>query len=268
MLEGINIDLPQGKLHVEVLGSGSKRALAFHGITRSSAQWAFISEKLKAEFIWFCVDLPFHGKSTPWREGPITYEETFQIFTALLQKMEVGPSEKIIVAGYSIGGRFALEFARHFPERVKGLLLIAPDGLITNPWMAFSTGLGKGLFNKLMLKPEGINSFVQRLIRMKLVPANYGTVSNWYLQSEDLRLLIWRSWTAFRPIGSVNNLRKLPPTTPIWAMFGEKDMLIPPKTARYLKNTQAIIKIVNEGHILLHSGNNPQFEAWLLGDAE
>ena len=268
MQEGINIELPQGNLHIGVFGNGSEKVLAFHGIIRSSDQWSFVSQKLRERFTWFCVDLPFHGKSIPWREGAMSHEETAQIFNALLQKMEVGPTESIIVAGYSIGGRFALEFARHFPERVKGLLLIAPDGLITNPWMRFSTGAGRGLFRRLMLKPDALNSFVHRLIRLKVLPASYGTLGNWYLQSEDLRLLIWRSWTAFRPIGSLNDLKKLPPTTRIWAMFGVKDMLIPSKTARCLKSTNATVKIVDQGHILLHSGSNYQLEAWLMGDEE
>jgi pimeloyl-ACP methyl ester carboxylesterase len=36
------------------------------------------------------------------------------------------------VIGYSLGGGIAVDFAVHFPDMVKGLVLLAPSGLIRN----------------------------------------------------------------------------------------------------------------------------------------
>lgn len=78
----------------------------------------------------------YHGES--WIEGkkPLEIEEWLSIWDRLLEKENVkNPS----IWAYSMGAKFALTSAIFRSNQVGPLFLMAPDGMVMNPWYAFAT---------------------------------------------------------------------------------------------------------------------------------
>jgi len=92
-----------------------------HGFTGSSLEWKFILEKLNKKFLSVAVDLIGHG-DTSSPENPELYgsesqaQQLNKIFTALSFK-------KVILCGYSLGGRAALSYYANYADKTAGLIL-------------------------------------------------------------------------------------------------------------------------------------------------
>jgi 2-succinyl-6-hydroxy-2,4-cyclohexadiene-1-carboxylate synthase len=92
--------------------------LAFHGFFGTGEDWMFLQREftereLKAN--WECPDLPGHGRS--YDERPASIQSWLTLLNVKIQF----PS---ILIGYSMGGRWAIEYALSFPEKVTALVLI------------------------------------------------------------------------------------------------------------------------------------------------
>jgi 2-succinyl-6-hydroxy-2,4-cyclohexadiene-1-carboxylate synthase len=121
------------KLNVEYFPSAEKGAafvFLLHGFTGSSEDWLEIIPNLNEKFSYVAVDLIGHGKSEA-PSNPDLYtanslvhqlDEVFGHFT----------QGKIILIGYSMGGRAALTYAAHHPEKLSGLILQSTGAGIAN----------------------------------------------------------------------------------------------------------------------------------------
>src|SRR5690606_34373299 len=118
---------------------GPKTLLAFHGIGQTGAGcFRPFGVLLGGHFTVYAFDLPFHGESRThfdqkrWLTGdaPILPVEWREYLSSFLQTQNIG---KFSVAGFSLGGRFALATMGLFPERIEKAFLIAPDGLVDQP---------------------------------------------------------------------------------------------------------------------------------------
>jgi predicted alpha/beta hydrolase family esterase len=98
--------------------------LLLHGMRYSAATWqelgtlAFLA---RAGFHAVAIDWPGFGATPRWSEEPDA--------AALLERVaaELG-SRPALVVGPSMGGASALEFAARHPQRLRGLIAIAPAG--------------------------------------------------------------------------------------------------------------------------------------------
>lgn len=108
-------------LHYETSGSFEHPVTCFlHGFMGSGDDWSLITEALGDESFSICVDLPGHGKSV----GRPSYEYTMEGATqALADVLDDAGVQTCDLVGYSMGGRVALYFAIHHPERVNSLIL-------------------------------------------------------------------------------------------------------------------------------------------------
>jgi 2-succinyl-6-hydroxy-2,4-cyclohexadiene-1-carboxylate synthase len=108
------------EFHVEVEGSGPP-LLLLHGFTGSVRAWDEVRPALAAAARCIWVDALGHGQSAipaePERYG---LDWSTRDLTALLDSLEL---EQADVLGYSMGGRAALHFAVHAPQRVRRLIL-------------------------------------------------------------------------------------------------------------------------------------------------
>jgi 2-succinyl-6-hydroxy-2,4-cyclohexadiene-1-carboxylate synthase len=92
-----------------------------HGFTGSGKDWDNIIPELHKDFNYVTVDLPGHGGSeSPNYPEPYTPESLVkqlqELFTHFTRK-------KVILLGYSMGGRAALMFSLNKNSRVRGLIL-------------------------------------------------------------------------------------------------------------------------------------------------
>ncbi|HEY7751693.1 MAG TPA: 2-succinyl-6-hydroxy-2,4-cyclohexadiene-1-carboxylate synthase [Ignavibacteriaceae bacterium] len=99
-----------------------------HGFTGSSNDWhaetvsgQSICSQLDERFNKISIDLIGHGKSdspndTQFYNSDSVAQQIHDVISSFTQK-------KVVVAGYSLGGRAALAFAVKFHEKLKGLIL-------------------------------------------------------------------------------------------------------------------------------------------------
>ncbi len=117
-------ELASLKLNVEFFHSvenDEPPLLFLHGFTGSSEDWRAISAHIDKSFPAIGIDLIGHGKSdSPESEELYTAEA---IANQVNNIIELTVKGKVILAGYSMGGRAALNFAVKYPEKVAALIL-------------------------------------------------------------------------------------------------------------------------------------------------
>jgi 2-succinyl-6-hydroxy-2,4-cyclohexadiene-1-carboxylate synthase len=121
------------KLNVEHLSEfdASKKTILFlHGFTGSSNDWKDVVQKIDKRFNKTAVDLIGHGKSS----SPTSVN--YYMGDSLTNQIELVINhliiKEVILCGYSIGGRIALNFAIAKPNMVKGLILESASAGIKN----------------------------------------------------------------------------------------------------------------------------------------
>lgn len=95
----------------------------------SANDWAGVIAGLGQDYHSLAVDMPGHGRSTGLADAIYTMDDAARALVDVLDERGV---ERCAVVGYSMGGRLALYFALHFPERCRKLVLeSASPGLKT-----------------------------------------------------------------------------------------------------------------------------------------
>ena len=114
------------RLHVRDTGPRAAPAvLLIHGFGSSLHTWEDIAPGLAADRRVVRIDLPGFGLTGPDPTGDYTDERAHRILLALLDRLGIARAD---VVGSSMGGRIAWSLAAAHPERVRRLVLMAPDG--------------------------------------------------------------------------------------------------------------------------------------------
>jgi pimeloyl-ACP methyl ester carboxylesterase len=119
-LDGLNV-------HYRIIGSG-KPVVLLHGTGASLHTWEQFSDNLKDSFQLISLDLPAFGLTG----GRADHDYSMEMYTSFLKKF----TEKLSLttfdlAGNSLGGRIAWEFAATYPEQVRKLILLDAAGYPT-----------------------------------------------------------------------------------------------------------------------------------------
>jgi len=113
------------KINIEFLREENKSEyplLVFlHGFTGSSNDWNTIIPSIKSEFSSAAIDLTGHGKSDS--PANINYYTIESLVKQVYDVINHISKNKIIMVGYSMGGRAALSFAVKYPEMIEALIL-------------------------------------------------------------------------------------------------------------------------------------------------
>ena len=95
-------------------GSGPKQVICFHGYGEEATLYSFLEKYAGNHFTFYAIDLPFHGQ-TKWNDGlAFTHNDLQQIVETILTER----NEKLILMGFSLGGRIALSFYQSQPEQI------------------------------------------------------------------------------------------------------------------------------------------------------
>ncbi len=92
-----------------------------HGFTGSANDWDFVLEQFPGNSSPIFIDLIGHGESDS-PNSVVFYETKFQI-ELLKYVLEYFELKKVILVGYSMGGRLALSFTMKYQEFVDALVL-------------------------------------------------------------------------------------------------------------------------------------------------
>lgn len=109
----------------------SKKTLLFlHGFTGSANDWNDIAQKIDKRFNKLALDLIGHGKSSS--PSSVNYYMPDSVISQIEKVISDLSLKEIILCGYSMGGRVALNFTLTKPELVKGLILESASAGLKN----------------------------------------------------------------------------------------------------------------------------------------
>lgn len=128
---GSSVQLKLGRVNYMLGGPPAPAPLVVcaHGLNSSLAAFELMAPTLVgAGFRLLTYDLYGFGLSARPKGGRLDLGTLVEQLRLLLDSV-VGP-EPVYLVGYSMGGVVVSAFARHFPQRVKRLLLLAPAGYL------------------------------------------------------------------------------------------------------------------------------------------
>jgi 2-succinyl-6-hydroxy-2,4-cyclohexadiene-1-carboxylate synthase len=96
-------------------------AFFLHGFTGCAKDWVPVVSLLDKKYNYYLVDLVGHGKSDSPKENYYYFIDS--IVNQLKEIILSLSNSKIVLAGYSMGGRIALNFALQNASLLKGLIL-------------------------------------------------------------------------------------------------------------------------------------------------
>jgi len=116
------------RLQWAATGQGQKTIVLVHGWTCDSTSWEFQVPVLSRKYRVVTLDLPGHGRS----QGPKDGHFSMDLFARAVESVrrQVGAS-RIVLVGHSMGTPVIRQYAREYPRRVAGLVLV--DGLVSLP---------------------------------------------------------------------------------------------------------------------------------------
>ncbi len=110
---------------------GDKKPIIFlHGFLGSSSDWNEIVKSLPEKFYPVQIDLIGHGKSDSPEE--LKHYCASSIINQISEVQKQLNFDRVILCGYSMGGRAALSYAIKYPSKVAGLILAGSTAGIEN----------------------------------------------------------------------------------------------------------------------------------------
>lgn len=241
-------------------GNAPDLAIAFHGFGREAADFKGFQAAFGRMRSVVAVNLFAHANSRLPRfravTNSITPDEWKDVFEAFLDHLGV---ETVVLVGYSIGGRVALCTFDWMPDRVSGLLLMAPDGMKTNRLADFSTSTwaGKVLQQSVMRWPGLLLASANAAHRFKLIDRKLHRFVNVHMGTEASRMqvyAVWHIYRFFRPNRQRIVQRIQESQKPFLMLFGRTDSVISAalgqRFASRLGNDNALV-VLDVGHQLM-----------------
>jgi pimeloyl-ACP methyl ester carboxylesterase len=225
--------------------------LLLHGFGSSLQAWDDWSVKLEQKYRVIRLDLPGFGLTGASPANDYSEEKDLATLTHFADKLGL---EKFSIMGHSMGGKMAWSLAASQPERVRALVLMAPDGfpetkdIGTKPYEVPAVmGLIKYVFPKYLVRKsiepafsdaDALNdALVNRYFDMLRAPGVRGAILNRSNQT------IYTD-----PVPRLKAIKA--PTLLIW---GEQDQMIPSTNAQsyanVLSNSTTVI-VPKLGHLL------------------
>jgi pimeloyl-ACP methyl ester carboxylesterase len=220
-------------LHYSKVGNGPRNLLMVHGFGQDNKSFQGLSAVLSKQYTAYVFDLYFHGQSH-WGHGEEPLEKTHwkEIVGGFLQENKM---ENFSLAGYSLGGKFALATLEAFPERTDAVILLAPDGIKTSVWYTFATYpiIVRKIFKRMIRRPQLFQSIARFLHRCGLVDKGVLKFAEFQMNSEEKRNRVYYSWVVFRHLEvDLNRMAELinQYKIPLTVIVGQYDKVIEPRS--------------------------------------
>jgi pimeloyl-ACP methyl ester carboxylesterase len=224
-------------LHFSKFGHGPHTLLAFHGIGQDGLScFQCFEEPLGVHYTIYAFDLFFHGQSGAISENAISKE----FWTATVQDfLRQHHINRFDIAGFSIGGRFALATLEAFAGQVDNVFLIAPDGVSEHPLYTLASRFWptRMIFKKLLQYPAVLFKTSNLLQKAGFISNGLNIFTQKVLDSPQKRQSVYHSWVSFRKlrfdIPDLFNSTEQNKVT-IHLFVGKFDKLLKPKHVRKL----------------------------------
>lgn len=225
--------------------------LLLHGFGSNLQTWDVWSKKLEQNFRVIRLDLPGFGLTGASPVHDYSEQNDLATLTRFVNKLGLS---SFSVVGHSMGGKMAWNLAAAEPDRVKALVLMAPDG--------FPDAKDIGSKPYEMPSVMGLMKFClpKFLVRKSIEPAFFNPkaltdplVNRYYdmLRAPGVREAILQRGNQTIYTDPVPRLKKI--TAPTLLIWGEQDLLIPSSNAKSYAGVLPVSKTVllpNLGHLI------------------
>ena len=238
------IEINNIELYYEEYGDGEEAVILLHGFLSSSKMWAdsYVPDLTKRYKV-YAIDVRGHGNSNRVKDGCNLQQMADDIYQFVILK----DIDECILAGMSMGGAIAIQFAINFPEKIKSLILMnpGPGTLFSKGFFFISPILSFVSQKKYLLKPFFNSVLMNPLSRNKL-----------YEFVDDAALVSKETWLQYlHPDNRIYNFNRLKNLTiPTLVIIGKKDKAIPIDFQEDIADTiPKAVKVVmnNEGHAVV-----------------
>lgn len=248
MINVIDFTFKNRRIRIYESGEGSEILFLFHGFGQTGQVFDQWHRELGVSHRIYAFDLFFHGASDQVEE-----HVTIDLWKALLDHFIVKENiSDFHLAGYSLGGRFVNATLQEFPNRVKSITYMAPDGFFESPWHRLAITF-KPIFKWMMSHPKALIKFSDGIEKTRIVSSSMVKFAQRELRDAENRIRVYRSWVFLK--------RLVPPPKRIakmindhhikcWVFLGARDHIIPPeKVSRHLRRANtAMITILDKRH--------------------
>ena len=188
----------KSKLHYAKAGNGEHALLIFHGYGQDHRVFESLIATLKETYSIYVFDLYFHGSSV-WAhdESPLSKKEWKETINLFLDENNI---KDFSVAGFSLGGKFALATMEAYADRTKEIFLIAPDGIKTSFWYSLATYpiAFRRFFKSMILHHNRFLTIANQLNKYNLVDRGLIRFAEFQMNTEEKRRRVYYSWVVFR----------------------------------------------------------------------
>ncbi len=247
------IQYKNNRLHYDKGGNGSTPLLLFHGFGQSYKLFEDWIAELGDKYTLYPFDLFFHGQSEWNSEQPLEKSDWKNSIDLFLTNEGITTFE---IAGFSLGGKFAMATLELFPERVKRIFLLAPDGIKTSAWYSLATYpvATRSLFKSMIKRPERFFLLINLARSLGLVDKGVIRFVENQMNTEAKRAQVYNSWVYFRHIAvDLNIIANLLNTNsiPLVLLVGKYDKVILAENMNILLD-----KLDSKQFNLLEAGHN------------
>ena len=261
------IEIDGMDVHYRDEGEGEVIVL-IHGTASSLHTWDKWVEELKGSYRIIRLDMPAFGLTGANTTGDYTIKSYTSFLNAFLKELSI---DCFYLAGNSLGGNIAWNYAVDYPEQIKKLVLINSSGLPTNkaqPWIfkMAKTPVVSSLF--LSITPRFV---VKKNLEQvyhddsKVTDALVTRFHDMSLRTGNRQAFIDRARTDFKLGDSVNYARLKSVKSKTLIIWGENDEWIPLKNGKQMDSlipNSKLSIIKNSGHVPMEE--NPTQSATLM----
>ncbi len=223
--------------------------VAVHGFGGDKETWLLMAPWLPRRWRTVLLDLPGHGASSAMRDASARAQAA--VLAGFLDHLGI---ERAVIAGNSMGGGIALRFARDYPDRVRGLVLVASVAAEVVP-NELTAALDRG---ENLLVPDSHDKTDEFLRTVTARPPRVPRAVQRYVTSERVARqaqldTFFRAWRAAADVPA--DLEAI--SAPTLVIHGALDRIVHPATADLLTARLPRARRV----ILSGIGHVPQLEA-------
>jgi pimeloyl-ACP methyl ester carboxylesterase len=251
------VDLPGG-YHVHYRDEGDPNQpplVLLHGFGDSFTSWEGWVRQLNTQFRIISLDFPGHGLTRAPADSRLRAEDSADFVDAFATKLAL---PKFAVAGNSMGGGVAWQFAVRHPDRVNALILVdaagfpneKPPGEVPLAFKILQYPLGRALLRNIDNRPlieQGLKTDVYD--KSLITPF---IVDRWaeFQRAPGHRAILMSVNLGSQPAATADLVSKI--KAPTLILWGESDPLIEPaaanKFAAAIPGSQ-LITYPNVGHL-------------------
>ncbi|MEM8567411.1 MAG: alpha/beta hydrolase [Bacteroidota bacterium] len=190
-----------GELSYLIYPGGQKTLFAFHGFGQRATDLEPIIQKLRTEYTTYSFSHFFHGSSWHFRDTPLKLILWQEIINFVLKKHSIKTFDLL---GFSLGAKVALASFELFPDKVKKMYLLAPDGIDTNVWYNLATypNIFRRYFKSMIVHPKRFYSILNGLYRLGLLDKGLMRFAASQMNTASKRHRVYFSWVIYKDFKS------------------------------------------------------------------